>query len=303
MMTLKNAENAEVFNCIKCAFTCSKKSDYHRHLFTRKHQISDTSLHKKREKRAKKYVCDCGKEYTYRQGLCTHRKKCDYEAKGILTGYENMEGLNFDKEMFYDFLKKNQEFQKDMYMDMQKQMLEFMSVNIGVNNYHTTNSNNKTFNLQLFLNETCKDAINMSEFVNSVKLQLSDLETIGKLGYINGITNIIVKNLKALDVNKRPVHCSDAKREVIYIKEEDKWERENEEKQKIKKVIKQIADKNIRLIPEWREKNPECVHSESSKSDEYNHIIIQSMGGAENGDANENKIIRNIAREILIDKE
>jgi hypothetical protein len=161
------------------------------------------------------------------------------------------------------------------------------------------NSHNKTFNLNVFLNETCKDAMNIMEFVDSLKLQLSDLESVGRLGYVEGISNIIVKNLKQLDVHKRPVHCSDSKREVMYIKDEDKWEKENEENKKLRKVIKKIADKNARLIPKFKEEHPDCVKSVSKFSDQYNKLIVESF---DNDAEKEDKIIKKIAKNVIIDK-
>jgi len=147
--------------------------------------------------------------------------------------------------------------------------------------------------------------MNIMDFVDSLKLQLSDLENVGKLGYVNGLSNIIVKNLNALDVRKRPVHCSDPKREILYIKDENKWEKENDNKIKLKKAIKYIAHKNTKLIPEWKAQNPECVYSNSTKSDEYNKIIIEAMGGEDlsvESSINENKIIKNVAKNVTIDK-
>jgi hypothetical protein len=165
------------------------------------------------------------------------------------------------------------------------------------------NSNNKTFNLNVFLNENCKDAMNIMDFVDSLKLQLSDLENVGRLGYVEGISNIIVKNLKALDVHKRPVHCSDSKREVMYVKDEDKWEKENEERKKLKKVIKKIADKNARLLPIFKKEHPDYNKASSKYSDQYNKIIVESMGGSgDNDEEKEDKIIRKIAKEVVIDK-
>jgi hypothetical protein len=165
------------------------------------------------------------------------------------------------------------------------------------------NSHNKTFNLNVFLNEHCKDAMNIMDFVDSVKLQLSDLESVGKLGFVEGISNIILKNLKALDIHKRPVHCSDSKREVMYIKDEDKWEKENENKQKLRKAIKKIANKNYVLIPQFKEVHPDCSKASSPYSDQYNKLIIEAMGGSGNEDFdNENKIIKKIAKEVVIDK-
>ena len=167
------------------------------------------------------------------------------------------------------------------------------------NNNHT-NSHNKTFNLQFFLNETCKDAMNIMDFVESVKLQLSDLENVGKLGYVDGISNIIVKNLKALDVEKRPVHCTDSKREILYIKDDDKWEKEDEENKKIRKVIKKVADKSARLIPKFKEEHPDCGRAASKFSDQYNKIIVESF---DNDLEKEDKIIKNLAKQVIIDKE
>ena len=166
-------------------------------------------------------------------------------------------------------------------------------------NSHNVNSNNKTFNLNVFLNEHCKDAMNITDFVESLKLQLSDLESVGKLGFVNGISNIIVKNLNSLDETKRPIHCTDTKREVLYIKDQDKWEKDNESNNKIRKVIKKIADKNARLLPEFKKEHPDCVKAASKFSDQYNKIIVESF---DNDMEKEDKIIRNIAKEVTIDK-
>jgi hypothetical protein len=191
-----------------------------------------------------------------------------------------------------------------MLLEQNKTIIE-MSKNIQNNTIiSNNNNNNKTFNLQVFLNEQCKDAMNIMEFVDSLKLQITDLENVGKVGFVNGISNIIVKNLKALDVVKRPVHCSDSKREVVYVKDENKWEKEDDTKQKLRNAIKYIANKNSRLIPEWKANNPDCIYSDSKKSDQYNKIIVEAMGGGLDATINnsENKIIKNITKEIIIDK-
>jgi hypothetical protein len=168
---------------------------------------------------------------------------------------------------------------------------------------NTTNSNNKTFNLQFFLNETCKDAMNIMDFVDSIKLQISDLENVGKIGYVEGISNIITTNLKAMDVTQRPVHCTDQKREVLYIKDEDKWEKEDDARKKIKKAIKRVVSKNQRLLPQFKEIHPDCNRASSRYSDQYNKIIIESCGGSGDNDIEkEDKIIRNIAKTVTIDK-
>ena len=294
MMTKKSPKSPNLFFCSKCDYTCSKKSEFNRHVLTRKHKNDDAELQKSPEKVFdKKYACNCGKEYIHRQGLYVHKKKCTYIESSIID--ENEPTDNKVEVDIIDFLKKNQEFQ----MDMQKQMFEFMNTNIVVNNNSNINSNNKTFNLNVFLNEQCKDAMNLTDFVDSLQLQLTDLEKIGELGYVNGLSSIIIRNLKAMDIHKRPVHCSDAKRETIFIKEEDKWEKENDENEKLNKAIKTIANKNIRMIPKWREKYPECAHSDSCKSDQYNNIIIQSL---DTNPISNHKIITNIAKEVKIVK-
>jgi hypothetical protein len=165
------------------------------------------------------------------------------------------------------------------------------------------NSNNKTFNLQFFLNETCKNAMNITDFINSLQLQVSDLENVGKLGYVDGISSIIVKNLNALDETTRPIHCTDKKRETFYIKDEDKWEKDDEEKKKIKKVINKVAYKNERLLQKFKELHPGCNFSDSKYADQYSKLVIEVMGGAGNNDAEKaDKIIRKIAKEVTIDK-
>ena len=145
--------------------------------------------------------------------------------------------------------------------------------------------------------------MNLMDFVDSLKLQLSDLESVGKLGFVEGISNIIIKNLKALDIHKRPVHCSDSKREVMYIKDEDKWEKENEEKNRLRKAIKYVAHKNTKILPEFKAKYPDCGKSESKQLEQYNKLVIEAMGGRGDNDIEkENKIIKNIAKEVVIDK-
>jgi hypothetical protein len=175
--------------------------------------------------------------------------------------------------------------------------------NNTTNNTNINNSHNKTFNLQFFLNETCKDAMNIMDFVDSIKIQLTDIESIGQLGFVNGMSKLIIKNLKALDENMRPVHCSDPKRESLYVKDSNVWEKEDSDNKKIKKAIKYISHKNICAIPEWKAKYPDCIYSDSKKSDQYNHIIIESMGGPGDNDSEKaDKIVKKIAREVTIDK-
>jgi hypothetical protein len=298
MEIIGNAQKAhEKYICKKCDFVCSYLRDWNRHIARPKHQNIGfgNDFEKKAHKKAqivKEYICNCGKKYNTNSGLWKHQKKC-YDNTSETNDNTIPEKTNIcDKELIITLVKQNAE------------LLEIIKNGTNINNTvnnncNYTNNNNKTFNLQFFLNETCKDAMNISEFIDKISLQISDLESIGKLGYVEGISNIIIKNLNALDVDKRPVHCSDVKREIIYVKDDDKWEKEEEDKQKIKEVISSVVSKNLSMLPEYQKKYPQCMNPESKKSDEYNKIIMETMEG---GVKNKEKIIRKIAKEITIEK-
>jgi len=287
---------AQNFYCEKCDYTCCKVYNWKKHIDTAKHlqetngNILETESGKKGQK--EKICCEnCDKEFKTRSGLWKHKKNCNEDIKNNEHPQNNE---NDDKELIMMLVKQNTE------------MLEIIKNGThNTNNSHnnTNNSHNKTFNLQFFLNETCKDAMNIMDFVDSIKLQLSDLENVGKLGYVEGISNIITTNLKALDVTQRPIHCADKKREVLYVKDADKWEKDDE-KTKIRKAIKRVACKNQRLLPKFKEEHPDCGKYHSKFSDQYNKIVIESMGGPGDNDMEkEDKIIKNISKNVTIDKE
>ena len=183
--------------------------------------------------------------------------------------------------------------------ELQKSLIELSKEKSVINN-----NNSKTFNLQFFLNEECKDALNIKDFVNSIKMNLSDLETTGRLGYVEGISQIIMKNLKSLEISQRPIHCSDLKRETLYIKDNDVWEKNNAETNKLASAIQDIAHENINQISEWSALNPEYMDSSSKKSDQYLKILGNAMSGASFSESamNMEKIIRNVARVVTIGK-
>ena len=292
---------ANIFYCEKCDYTCCKLYNWKKHLVTAKHtqetngNILETESGKKWQN---ENICceNCNKEFKTRSGLWKHNKNCNNE--NLKNNETSQNNENDDKELIMMLVKQNTE------------MLEIIKNGThNTNNSHnntnnTNNSHNKTFNLQFFLNETCKDAMNIMDFVDSIKLQLSDLENVGKVGYVEGISNIITSNLKALDVTQRPIHCADKKREVLYVKDENKWEKEDDEKKKIRKAIKRVACKNQRLLPKFKEEHPDCGNYHSKFSDQYNKIVVESMGGSGNNDMEkEDKIIRNISKNVTIDKE
>jgi len=300
------------FSCKCCDYNTSKKTNYDKHKLTSKHlrmTKDDAGGQKvaKSSKNQQEFFCHCGRSYKHRQGLWKHKKECLYiedENKELI---EKTDSLT-DKDLIMMLIKDNNELRK-MMMEQQSLMIESNNkvLDICKNGTHNTtthtNSHNKAFNLNFFLNETCKNAMNIMDFAESIQLQVSDLEKVGELGYIEGISNIIVQNLKALDVTERPIHCTDKKRETIYIKDEDKWEKEDDTKKKLRKVITKIARKNERLLPKYREKYPGCQFADSKHADEYNKIVIESLGGMGNNEVEkEDKIIRNIAKEVTIDK-
>jgi hypothetical protein len=295
---------SNLFCCEICDYTTKRKSNLTNHLNTTRHKMA-THGNQNKQILSKKFVCQiCSKTYKDRTGLWKHNKKCN-------DGYENniidtiIPDEISDKELIIMLIKQNTELAKESseFKSMMMKVLENGTYNT-TNNTNNTNSHNKSFNLQFFLNETCKDAMNIMDFVESIQLQLSDLESVGKLRYVEGISNIITKNLKALDVTQRPVHCTDKKRETIYVKDENKWEKEDEQKVKLRKAIKRIATKNLCIIPKFREAHPDCNRSSSMFSDQYNKIVIEACGGSGNNDLEkEDKIIRNISKMITIEKE
>jgi hypothetical protein len=286
---------AEKYECKKCNYICCKQSDYNKHILTLKHQKSQ-KLNNLEQNVAenRQYTCKhCSKSYNARNSLWYHEQKCFTKNELIESNNNN----NNDVLVEY-LLKENKEI---------KQMIIELAKKDSYNNCHNTttthtNSHNKAFNLNFFLNETCKEAMNIGEFVDSLKIQLSDLEKVGKAGYIEGISNIIVKNLKELDVTKRPVHCTDKKRETVYIKDEDKWEKD-EDKSQMHKLIKKVVSKNVKMFPKFREAHPDCTTYHSKFSDQYNKIIYESMGGKGDDDFEKNeKIIKNVLKEVVVNK-
>ena len=311
-MFTKKSQQIIKFFCENCQYKSNNKKDYEKHLLTSKHNrltnindfSSDISMIDN------EFKCDeCEKIYKSRVGLWKHKKHCkkifeDIEEDSLISN-TNVQNLSsqITPELILSVLEQNKEL-TNLVVEQNKAIMELAKNGQGntISN-NNINSNNKTFNLQFFLNETCKDAMNITDFVNSLKLQLSDLENVGKLGFVEGISSIIVKNLQALDVHKRPVHCADKKREVLYIKDEDKCEKEDEERNKMRKVIKNVAYKNERLLQKYKEVHPGCNFSESKYSDQYSKLVIEAMGGAGNNDAEkEDKIIQKIAKEVVIDK-
>ena len=321
------------FSCVKCDVKTNNKKDYNNHILTQKHAKIHNLLTFNPKKRVS-HICDiCNKEYSSRQSLHLHKNKCINPNSDIQENQQNEtikkedietitnmvieiikckpneeniiitpvaaappETIDF-KNMVIELMKSNQDLQNKMF-----EMCKNNNNNNTTINNNQTNINNKTLNLQFFLNEQCKDAMNISDFAKSFDFQLADLESVGELGYVEGISKLIVNKLNDLDIYKRPIHCSDAKRETLYVKDQDKWAKEESDNPKIRKAIKNVSYQNIGLINKWRDTYPECRSNTSESNQKYINIVRQAMGGSLDIEDNENKIIRRLAREVIIKK-
>jgi hypothetical protein len=303
-------KNAEKYDCEYCNFICSKKSNWTKHILTAKHKFR-TFEHNVLKDAAEKtlHKCsDCNKEYRSRSALWYHRKnakKCQTVTETNIIVLEEkkpiiaVNTITNNHDLVVELLKQNN--------DLQRQIVELSKEPKTVNNYNqlnnTTNNNNQ-FNLNLFLNETCKDALNIDDFMDSLQLTFEDLEKTGELGFVQGITRIFLNGLKDLDVSMRPIHCTDIKRETVYIKDQDKWEKETAEKTRMRQALNQAVRKNLGLIPAWREEHPDCLRSNTKDNDEYIRISMNSLG-SEYEDEQERmneKIIRNVLKEVVLDR-
>jgi hypothetical protein len=298
---------ANLFCCKKCDYNTSRKSSYVKHLSTRKHDL-EINGNKKLQKVANSvFFCEiCEKEYTNSSGLWKHQKKCqpkNYDdtvgqhcnsSQVIVKTDETTKSLT---ELIMKVVEQNQE--------LTKQIVELSKNNASINNASINNGTiNNKFNINIFLNEKCKDAINISDFVSSLVVNVNDLEETTRLGYSEGISKIFINGLKNLDVHNRPVHCRDLKREILYIKDNNEWTKDTDDKAVLTKAIKNVAHKNIKQISEWQKMNPEYSNPDSSQNDKYQKILCNAMSGStqEESDTNYDKIIKNIAKETVIDK-
>jgi hypothetical protein len=299
---MESSKSSHKFICEYCHYKCSYNCDWLKHLNTSKHKINVESEQKGIEesslsKKTGSYVCSCGKSYSTNSNLGKHKKKC----VNIQKHDSNYNEKEIDKDnLIMMLIKENTDFKKLL---MEQQSLMMKVIENGTTNHNsnntttTTNSHNKAFNLNLFLNETCKNAMNISEFVDSIKLQLSDFINIGEAGFVEGISNIIVKKLNALDETIRPIHCTDQKRETFYVKDENIWEKDDDEKKKIQKVIRNVSFKNENLMRVYKETYPDYNNPDSQRSDQYSKIMIEAMDCKEES---REKIIRNISKATII---
>jgi len=316
-------KNAEIFNCEFCEFTCNKKSNWLKHISTQKHK-NRINLNGDADLKTR-YICDCcNKEYKANNGLWYHKKKCGGSSLGIkpvsavecsynpIVIEQECEKDAITSGMFMEFIKHSKEMQTFM-AEQQKEFqtaildrtnkLQDSIIELSKNNTTTINNTNNTFNLNVFLNEHCKDALNINQFLESLQLTVEDLETTGRLGYVLGISRILINKLRELDVYSRPLHCTDYKRETVYIKDQDKWEKENT-KTKLHNMIRQVEKKNLKMLSVWQQENPEFREVATPKNDEFVKISLNSIGEytQEGIEKQDEKILRNVLKEVVLDK-
>ena len=327
--TIKSPINLLKFQCEKCKYSCSKRSEFEKHIKTIKHNTTDTTI--MQHKKYPDHVCNCGKIYSHRASLYNHMKKCNYsndynmidkpdnmsknqeenavndsdiDYKSMVMELIKNANNNNNTDTIMELIKQNQEF-KELIIDQNKTIMDLSTRtnNITNNNNNNTINNNQNFNLNFFLNNTCKDAMNMSEFIENMDVNFKDIEYIGRNGYVNGMTNMILSRIKDLDVTKRPLHCTDLKRETMYIKDNDEWSKDTPDNTQLRNMVKIVAKHNQYQFPLWREKHPSSDDMNSATF-EFSLKMIQNILGdvGEEHIKLDNKVMRNLSKHILVDK-
>ena len=322
--SLKSQNDKPIFCCEKCQYVTISKKDYNKHILTNKHKklvlLTENGINLTTHNANQQYnLCsNCNKQYTTRTGLWYHNKKCNSTIESNQTEEKAnvsinnvsidiiLEAINHSKELQNVLIEQNKELQNKLLeqnKEHQQQILE-LAKNQSVVNNNNTNTTNQQFNLQFFLNETCKDAMNIVDFINSFQLTTADFETTGKLGFIDGISRIFIKELKKLETEKLPIHCTDFKRETVYIKDNNIWEKENNEKQKLKWTIDRIAQLNLNQLQNWQEKYPECKENNTKENQHFFKLAAVALGGRgkEEEDKYRDKIMKNVLKEVVLDK-
>jgi len=299
-MIVKNPKKTPMtYECKKCAFISCNKKDYSRHLSTAKHKmiVNDSKKTPKNPKTENNdFVCLCGKTYKYDSGYYRHKKICTFENRNN----HNDKPIQSDSvSTMMDLIKQNQEF-KELIVEQNKQLVELAQKPTTTNN----TINNQKFNLNFFLNEQCKDAINMSEFLENMTLDLEDLTETGRLGYVDGISRILVNKLQELDIYKRPLHCTDVKRETLYIRDNDEWSKEDNSKQKMNDLVNKVANKNCKTMTQWTEIHPYYTEMDTPDNQEFMKLSDTILGGFGEHESKQfcDKIIRSVIKEVMVNK-
>ena len=297
----------KIFSCDFCDYSSYNRKDFLKHESTRKHCLSvarkpmETFGNKKIPKANLGNKCDiCGKNYSHRSGLWKHKKQCSQETRVEIC--EDSTPPQITNELVLELIKQNKDLQ-NVLMEQNNKIMEMANKQqLIVNN--TTNNHNQQFNLQFFLNETCKDAVNLMDFVRSLKLRVEDFEETGRLGYVEGISRIIINALQNMDIERRPLHCTDIKRETLYIRDQNSWEKENPDKNKFKKAVNCVAQLNLNQLTDWQVKYPECIKLDTHENEQFIKLSMAALGGRTKDEEEKymDKILKNVLKEVVIDK-
>lgn len=314
MVTKSENEKKNYFHCKDCDYKCCKKSVFDKHLLTLKHRRVTNGD----KKVSAAFRCDCGREFRYRQGLHRHKQKCDEKCSipqkydptsnivlSLLKDNHDFKNIILQQQEDRANLQKESLFQQEKIVELQSQLMTIVKNQTNViNQTNITNYNNQRFNLNIFLNEECKDAMNIEDFIESLELEPADIAETGRLGYVEGISRIFMNKLNQLDVYNRPLHCTDLKRETIYIKEDNKWEKDNDRKDKLQRIVEQVAEKNYEQLPMWQQQNPKHLVSNTQECEQFMDIACNALGGGSDEETTRfrSRIMRNILKEITIDK-
>ena len=308
-MANKNPQKIPKYFCSQCQYITNNKKDFIKHSSTLKHLKMAEMLINANKKSPEHnlevhvdtvtdsgHICEnCHRKYKHLPSLYRHKNSCK-PANQI---------QDTSSDLVVELIKQSKDLQ-NLLLEQNKQIIELSKSQTITNNITTNNTNttNQQFNVQFFLNETCKDAMTLTDFVNSLQLQIEDFEATGKLGYVEGISRIIINGLKRVDTTKRPIHCTDVKRETLYIKNENKWEKEEPDKTKLKRAVNQVARMNLSQLPKWQKENPESEILDTKENEEYIKYSMAALGGK--GEEEEekfvNKIMKNVMKEVVIDK-
>jgi len=319
-------KNAEKFTCTKCNFICSKQSNWDKHELTAKHK-NRTNRTEKMPKTAEIFECECGKVYKARNSLWYHKQRCTYNESSNANTEINEKidtpaspnDIGNQPNLVLELLRENQEFKQLMIdqnkqmqdtqsllqqtqsqlQDTQTQMVEIYKEGKTINN--TTNNNQ--FNLNFFLNDTCKDAMNITDFLGNLDVQIDEIEYIGHHGYVNGMTKMIMERLKGMDITKRPIHCTDIKRETMYIKDKDEWSKDTDELTKLRKILNRVTMNNCRAVPKWKSAHPDCEIMETRNNEFCYKMMRLMLGDVEEAQIKlDNKIIKTMSKELYVSK-
>ena len=308
MSTKQSPTPSRIFSCVTCNYTTSNSKDYNKHLLTRKHRKSTILLPEIPINPCTHFQCICGKIYKERTGLWRHKQKCTKNDDVKTVDEPSVEttpqqpSSQVDMMVVLELLKQNQEF-KDLLIEQNKQMLEL--ANKAGHNTNCNNTTNNKFNLNIFLNETCKDAISMDDFIKSFEVTRDEFLHTGKVGYIEGLSSVMANRFKDMDVHTRPLHCTDLKRETIYIKNADKWEKDDADKTKMRKAVRGVARKNKQEMWRWYDDNkPEVEQIGTDVCEDYFQYHRSTLGGygKEEDLKFEDKIIKNVIKGVHVDK-